>query len=398
MRTLYTFLILFLWSVSSTSQYALNPSAEIDRSFPIGPTTAMNIHIQEAYLKDDKYRARSVLSAEAGCMIAADVPSPITANPEGTEGIFKFDYYIESLARLSYMDGGRRQTRDMRMNYYVNSNDGSMFFSTETGGFFGANSFATADRMGEIHGVVWKADGQRVLYVYDNASDMRRAVVVAQDQTAADVAGQKFLNVETFMNSMGSMTRSPDPLPPHLASRWGDVPGYIGQMNDVDGAMSTVTVYMGRSPDIAPIPTNSPLVGFLVGVFKDHVRDNCNKLAVYTRMTLDSSDDYIEIELEDIRPANFEFDGTPYKRTEMGTLPGSTAGRTMQTFNAQLEAIMLSKEAAQRAQRNCRPNDTACYDQYTLQIEQLSREQEALECEMACAMGMEDLYDDCSCH
>lgn len=337
------------------------------------------------------------LDATAGCMIAADVPSPIAANPEGTEGMFRFDYYMESLARFSFIDDGIRKTQDLHVNYYVNSNDGSMFFSTETGGFFGANAFATANRMGEIHGVVWKADGQRVIYGLERITGTLRALIVAQDQTAADVAGQKFLNVTDFVNSMGSMSRSPDPLPSHLVSKWGDVPGYIGQMNDVDGTKSTVTIYMGRSPDIAPIPTNSPLVGFLVGIFKDHIQANCNKLAVYTRMTYDDSGDYIELELQEIRPATFEFDGSPYKRTEWGAIPGSTAGNQMQVYNAQMESLSIREEAARTARRNCPPNDIACHDRYTAEIENLRREQDAIECQMACEMGMENLYDDCSC-
>ncbi|HMB61665.1 MAG TPA: hypothetical protein VKN36_01235 [Eudoraea sp.] len=337
------------------------------------------------------------LDAEAGCMIGANVPSPMAPNPEGTEGIFRFDYKIESIARASFIDGGRRQTMDLSVNYYVNSNDGSLFFSTDTGGFFGANAFATSDRMGRIDGVVQKADGQQVIYGLENPTSTLRAVVVAQDQTAADVAGKKQLNVSEFMNSLGSTTLSPDPLPPHLAAKWGNVPGYVGRMNDVSGTKSTVTIYMGRSPDIRPIPTNSPLVGFLVGIFKDHVQADCNKLAFYTRMTSDGSDDYLEVELVHIEPASIEFDGTPYKLTQWGAVPGSTARTRMQALQGRMEALALSKEAAKTARRNCAPNDTACYDQYTRQMEQLERELEDLECQIACDMGLEEYADNCTC-
>ena len=337
------------------------------------------------------------LDAEAGCMIGADVPSPMAPNPEDTDGIFRFDYRISSIVRASFIDGGRRQSMDLNVNYYVNSNDGSLFFSTETGGFFGANSFATSDRMGRIDGVIQKADGQQVLYGLERPTSTLRAVVVAQDQTAADVAGWKQLNVSEFMNSTGSTTLSPDPLPPHLASKWGDVPGYVGQMNDVSGTKSTVTIYMGRSPDIGPIPTNSPLVGFLVGIFKDHVQANCNKLAFYTRMTPEGSDDYLEIELVNIEPASFAFDGSPYKLTQWGAVPGSTARTQMQALQGQMEALALREAAAKTARRNCAPNDSACYDQYTRQIEQLERELEEMECQLACEMGLEEYADNCTC-
>lgn len=337
------------------------------------------------------------LNAEAGCMIGANVPSPMAPNPEGTEGIFRFDYKIESIARASFIDDGRRQTMDLNVNYYVNSNDGSLFFSTQTGGFFGANAFATSSRMGRIDGVVQKADGQQVIYGLENPTSTLRAVVVAQDQTAADVAGKKQLNVREFMNSLGSTTRSPDPLPPHLLAKWGDVPGYVGRMNDVSGTKSTVTIYMGRSPDINPIPTNSPLVGFLVGIFKDNVQANCNKLAFYTRMNLDGSDDYLEVELVHIEPASLEFNGTPYKLTQLGAVPGSTARTRMQALQGQMEALAFRKEAAKTARRNCAPNDTACYDQYTRQIEQLESELENLECQIACDMGLEEYADNCTC-
>lgn len=339
------------------------------------------------------------LRAEAGCMIAADVPSTIAANPEGTEGVFVFDYYIESVARIEYVDTntGAVTNKNYNMNYYVNSNDGSMLFSTEEEGFFDANAFPTADNMGEIHEVVWKSDGQIVIYALESITGTLRAVIMAQDQTAADVALQKRLNVTEFMNSMGSMTRSPDPLPPHLQAKWGEVPGYTGQMNDVDGTKSTVTIYMGRSPDLAPIPTSSPLVGFQTGIFKDNVQDNCNKLVVYSKMTAGASSDFMEVELKDIRRVRKEFDGTPYQRTQLGAVPGSVPSTQMQAYNAQYEALSLQEEAAERARRNCGPNDTACYDLYTRQIEQLKQQQEDLECEFACRMGMAELYDNCSC-
>lgn len=114
-------------------------------------------------------------------------------------------------------------------------------------------------------------------------------------------------------------------------------------------------------------------------------------------MTLDGSDDYLEVELVNIEPASLEFNGTPYKLTQLGAVPGSTARTSMQAYQGQMEALALREEAAKTARRNCAPNDTACYDQYTRQIEQLESELEDLECQIACDMGMEEYADNCTC-
>jgi hypothetical protein len=339
------------------------------------------------------------LSAEAGCMIAADVPSPFPSNPEEPLNHFRFDYFIESIARIGYRDDrGIMQNQELKMNYYVNSNDGSMFFDTETGGFFGANFLPARTRMGRVDGVVWKADGQRVIYGQDYATGTMRAVVVDQTQTAADVAGQKRLNVTTFMNSLGSAGRIPDPLPAHLATKWGDVPGYVGNMNDVDGTLSTATIYMGNSPDIAPIATNSPLVGFMVGVFKDPIRDNCNKLAVFTRMTTGVVDEFMEVELVNIRPREIIFDGRPYNITNIGATQGTAYKMNMEELEREALALSLQKDNLDiERRRDCAKNDIPCNDGYRSRMAILQAEIDDLQCQALCLAGMSSALPDCSC-
>ena len=132
------------------------------------------------------------VNAGGGCMIAANIPSPMAANLEDPVNEFHFDYFIESIARIGYTEtDGRRVDQAIKMNYYVNSNDGSMFFDTGMGGFFGANSRTTRNRMGRIDGPLWKADGQMIHYGLDNATGALRAVVVEQDQSATNVTGQE---------------------------------------------------------------------------------------------------------------------------------------------------------------------------------------------------------------
>ena len=204
------------------------------------------------------------------------------------------------------------------------------------------------------------------------------------------------MNVDTFIQSMGSMVRSPEPLPPHLASTWGGVPGYIGQMDDVDGTKSTVTIYMGQSPDIAPIPTNSPLVGFLVGIFKDEFQNNCNKLAIYSKMEYGS--DYIEVELVNITPREFSFNGTSYAPTTIGGVPGTDHKQSLDQLEQEAMLLSLQKENldAER-KRDCARNDIPCNDQYRARMAALQSRIDDLQCKALCLAGMSDSMPDCSC-
>lgn len=340
------------------------------------------------------------IAATDGCMIAADVPSPFPVNPEDPNGIFKFDYFIESIARIGYTDqDGVLQSEELMMNYHVNSNDGSMFFATDEFGFFASNNIELSNISGRFDGVVWKADGQQVRYVYDNTTSTERAILVDVDQNAADVTDQKRANVRGFLNNLGSLTSSPDPLPSHLASKWGNVPGYRGLMNDINTGVSEVTIYMGKSPDVAPIPTNSPLVGFLAGIFKDNIIDNCNKLAVYTRMTTGPNKDFIEVELVNIHARDFEFDGAPYKITTLAAAPGTTHNRTMKDLEAEAVALSIQKsDLEKQKQANCASDDMACHNSYQAQMDALQDKVDELQCEALCLAGMEAALDDCNCN
>ena len=330
-------------------------------------------------------------------MVAADVPSTFPANPDEPTGQFEFDYFVESDVRLSYVDpDGTTIEQDLKANYYVNSNDGSMFFDTGIGGFFGSNLIATRSRMGRIDGSLWKSDGQMVHYGKDNATGTLRAVLVEQTQSTADLTTQKRLNVETFIQSLGSMAAIPDPLPAHLEAKWGSVPGYAGQMNDVDGAMSRVTIYMGKSPDVAPIPTSTPLMGFLAGVFKDHVQDDCNKLAVFTRMETDEGS--LEVELVNITPKRYAFDGRPYTVTTIGGTPGTSYQRSMQELEREAMTLgtrQVDLDAERR--RTCAGDDKPCNDRYKAEIDRLQGQIDDLQCQALCQAGMQSAMAGCRC-
>ena len=333
------------------------------------------------------------------CMIAADVPSPFPANPENPNGVFDFDFYIESIARFGEIDASGRKTvaGEYKLNYYVNSNDGSLFFKEE---FFGGNFMAMHTRLGRIDGVIRKSDGQQVLYGWHRATNQLRAAIVDQTQTAAGLAGQQQFNVERFFRSMTAAT---EPLPGHLASRWGNVPGYTGKMPDMGGRESTVTIYMGTNPDINPIPTNTPLVGFLNGIFKDHVRENCNKLAVYTLMVTEDRG-YIEVELQNIEARDFSYKGSPhfdggaYKITTISGTPGSNAKVTFKDLEDQAWILQAEIDALVVQRRNCGVDDTACKDRINQLIEAKEQEIEDLKCQAACMAGMEEALDNCICN
>ncbi|MDH3711431.1 MAG: hypothetical protein OER04_16170, partial [Cyclobacteriaceae bacterium] len=103
----------------------------------------------------------------------------VEANPwEDVNGTFYFDHYIESLVTIESPD----DYLSMDLNYYVNSKDGSIYFSDEN-----MMNIAAGLSSDEFHGAIWMANGQNVIYGYDQPTASNRALTIATDQTKQDV-------------------------------------------------------------------------------------------------------------------------------------------------------------------------------------------------------------------
>ena len=319
-------------------------------------------------------------NASNTCIAPADVLSTFVANGTDPSGMFEFDYWVESRITVS-ADGAVNQ---LQANYYINSADGSMLFPQ---GFFFANAMEVADSSGSIDNSLWMSNGQMVIYAFDSISNLRRALIVETNQTSENVIWQKANHVVQFLTSSSSTAAPVTNISPDMTRIWGNTDGFTGRMSD-----GVATIYFASRPDLEPIKTSTPLMGFLVGVLKDEVAAVCNRLAVFSHISTSPSN-FIIAELMSITPRTIIFDGSPYKITTLGGAPGTGFQNNMAEFTRRMEALYLEKESLKALRRSC--TDDPCYDRIDSQLEALEDQIDALNCEIAKSMGVEETIDGC---
>ncbi len=320
----------------------------------------------------------------------------IAANPEKVNDVFHFDYKIKSNIEIK-KDGKARKLDNI--SYYVNTQDGSIFFPKESitrmaGG-------AVSNDAGRVDGSIWLSNHQMVTYLYDAIYKKKRAFTVTSKKTSDDVFMNEHLGFLQFFNNQAdslNISKAPALLP--ASSQWrGQSHVYAGKIVNADSE-ADMTLYIDCNP--SPIATGFPMVGFLVGVVKDHRIKKCNQLIVFNK--IETGDDYIQAELLEITKESKTFNATDYKPG--GLLEGLTkgAGTNMQNVKAnmakfQQKAMALGKliQDLKKEKRHCREtikgDPTPCNKKYDPLIKEAKKQSEQLQYDMLKSIGAEDMMN-----
>jgi len=329
------------------------------------------------------------------CLAPLDAESSFSPNPD-TEinGIFKFDYKIESLINFSGADidpdYARGDPNQLIMEYYVNSADGSIMFPGGLTGFFKTNlSYSNND--GTIDAAIWLANGQMVSYVYDSEEKKWRAITRESAQTANGRFGNDYLNMMQFFRTAQEMAELPDPLPSYVD--WpNSAKGYRAELiESYTGNTNIWNMYFDTAP--TPIKTSCIMMGFMVGVLKDARNTKCNRLLIYTKVDIGelTSGESMEIILKSIKPAGITFDAKKYEPLRIDGDAGTAILKDLDQYESRMRSIEIRKQTVER--RYC--SNVSCEDQKIAELEVLRREKSEVICEMMVKNGMESSMAEC---
>lgn len=337
------------------------------------------------------------LGIQAQCISGMYDESEMEPNPENDiNGTFKFDYKIISKfeGKFQYIDAGRTyyKTVSYDMDYYVNTSDNSMFFPK---GFFMSSVGRTSDRRGnKIDGAVSMPTGQMVSYVQDamggdGATPVKRAMMVQTNNSAFRVATEKVIASYDFAEGIEDITGVTDSLP--SPREWTGITEILqSNFTDARGTKIKATVHFDARRTRDSIKTTLASTGFLVGIIRDSWDRMCKRLAVFVKMEMVDTNEYMQVELISIEPVEFTFDASPYKPAILGGQAGTDIRRKMASFRAQMLALATQKKELENRRRRCGPRNSACWDDIDRQLEGVKTQMTNLECRMARAMGLED--------
>ena len=288
----------------------------------------------------------------------------ITANPDENEldGKFYFDYYIESEV-MAVSDG---ETNRVKLNYYVNSKDGSMLMPPS----FFLDNFGTAESGGtEAHAAIWLANGQMVGYVDDKHFGQKRAITIDVNQTRADVMGPRAVNPAELLREGRSSGVPPAALP--MYNVWYDrATGYAYYRPERyhPDVKHLMTAYISNETTNVVSPMSS--FGFMVGFIKDQAGRSKN--LVYTRYDLENGD-MMEAHLYLLEKRCMSFDGNGYKKMTLGASTGALATMTegeRQGFADDQLALQAEMLALLAELNRCGDNET-CINRVSRQMKEL---------------------------
>ena len=322
----------------------------------------------------------AILELSAQCLALPSELSSMPKNPLDENGVFQFDLKIYSEVN-TYTDG---ELNVLEMIYYVNTADNSMYFPD---GFFKSNFGTNESRDGRIDGSIWMANGQMVNYVYDSKNDIKRAMTIEINQTADDVHAGRLSTMTQWFTRLGELTEIPEaphPLP--------DTEGFIAPLRSPDGVGDDkLTVFFDiKSYDVKTTPL---FVGFMVGILKDNQLKNCNRLAVFTKIEMHGSNNYLEAELISFDKETAKFDAADYKPMYLFAQGGTDRRAQMNDFRLQMETKSRELQTLKEERKRCA--DNSCYDRYDRWIEDLKNEIDLIECKLLKTMGLGDTIEDC---
>jgi len=330
----------------------------------------------------------------AQCVKGGD-QSKFPANSEKKiDSIFNFDYRINST--LEFKTKGK--TRRFVLTYYVNTQDGSLFFPK---GILPANNFEDQNEHFRFDGTVWLSNRQMVNYIFDKANIQKRSMTVHSNNSSNDVFFGQHTAILSFFNDQNDYTlnhEKPEPLPPTVD--WdGILHGYTGYIYGVSGK-AKLTLYLDEKP-MQYYKTSVPLTGFLTGILNFFNEDKCNALVVFSKIE-QKNGDYIQEELFSITPEEKTFNASNYK--PFGLLKGlmGTHGNGVQNMQAkmaafQAKAIALGNkiQQLQKAKHHCietkRGDPAPCNKKYDPLIKRAKKDAKKLQYNLLKKMGAEDM-------
>jgi len=332
--------------------------------------------------------------ASGECLAPLDAESAFDPNPEDEiNGIFKFDYKIESTVNLGM--GGEvidnsRFGNTLKMTYYVNSADGSILFPGGDTGFFKTN-IVNMPGDGKVDGAIWLANGQMVSYVEDTRSGVKKAITRESAQTANGRFGADYLHMMQFFRISKEMAELPDPLPDYV--NWpGSAKGYRAEMvESYTGLNNTYNIYFDTAP--TPIKTTCIMMGFMVGVLKDVQNTKCNRLMIYTKVNIGALEngEFLEVILNSIKPAGITFDATTYDPAPVSGDAGTAIANATDDYEARMRSIEIRRQTIER--RRC--SNDRCWDQKNADLEDLRKEKSEVICTLMVDKGMANTMAEC---
>jgi hypothetical protein len=321
--------------------------------------------------------------------------SKFPANPESKlNAKFKFDYQINSIFEVPIKGKAKRFT----VRYYVNSQDGSLFFPD---GILWMNNFNKEGEDYRFDGAVRLANGQMGIYLYDKKYHKKRVFTVASKKSATDNFLNAHLTLQTFFNDRNDPEieqENPEPLPPGVD--WsGILHGYTGYIyNSTDKVK--LTIYLDEQPMLSD-KTSVPVAGFLAGVLNYLDNQKCNALIVFSKIENENGD-YMQEELQSIGKSSKSFNGSSYKPFGLTNeiMGGPKTGiqnmqAKMAEFQAKGMALANKVNKLQQEKDDCirtiKGDPTPCRDRYDPQIKKAKDDAKKLQYDLMKKMGVEDM-------
>lgn len=323
--------------------------------------------------------------------------SKFPANPESKlNANFKFDYQI--YATIEVNTNG--ETKRYKIHYYVNSQDGSLFFPE---GILFMNNFNKEGKEYRFDGAVRLANGQTGIYLYDKKYHKKRVFTVASKKTASDNFLNTHLALLSFFNDRNDpeiKQENPEPLPPSVD--WsGILHGYTGNIYNNDGK-AKLTLYLDEHPMLY-YKTSVPVAGFLSGILNFLDTQKCNALIVFSKIENENGD-YLQEELYSINQEQKNFNGTSYKPFGLTNelMGGSKTGMQnmqakMVAFQAKAMALGNKINQLRKEKQDCLKTEKGgshyCRDHYDPLIKKAKDEAKKLQFELMKKMGVEDIIE-----
>ncbi len=328
--------------------------------------------------------------------------SKFPANPESKlNANFKFDYQINSTFEVP-IDG---KTKRFAVQYYANSQDGSLFFPD---GILWMNNFNKEGKEYRFDGAVRLANGQMGIYLYDKKYHKKRVFTVASHQSASDNFLNAHLTLLSFFNDRNDPEieqENPEALPPSVD--WdGILHGYTGYIYNNDGK-AKLTLYLDEHP-MLPDKTSVPIVGFLSGILNYLDNQKCNALIIFSKIEMGNGD-YMQEELQSIGELSKSFNGSSYKPFGLTNelMGGSKTGMQnmqakMAAFQAKAMALGNKTNKLQKEKQDCRKTEKGgshyCKDHYDPLIKKAKDEAKKLQFDLMKKMGVEDMMKNLDKH